>query len=118
MPKQSSSEPYVLRRRWTVADARAAVAALSASGLSVAAFARRENLQVQRLRRWCERLGREDRRRPEPGEAAPRVPEVVEIRTRPAAGVEIVLRSGRLLKVAETIDVAALTRLVAALERA
>jgi transposase-like protein len=118
MPKQSSSEPYVLRRRWTVADARAAVAALTASGMSMAAFARRENLQVQRLRRWCERLAGEDRRPPEQSEPARRVPEVVEIRTRPASSVEIVLRSGRLLKVAETIDVAALTRLVSALERA
>src|SRR6266498_1555936 len=103
MPKERSSEPYVLRRRWTVADARAAVAALTASGLSLAAFARRENLQVQRLRRWCERLAREDRRPQEQSEAARPVPEVVEIRTRPASAVEIVLRSGRLLKVAETI---------------
>lgn len=118
MPKRSSSEPYVLRRRWTVADARAAVAALSASGLSLAAFAYRENLQVQRLRRWCERLAREGRRQPERSKAPQRLPEVVEIRTRPAAAVEIVLRSGLLLKVAETIDVAALTRLVTALERA
>ncbi len=117
MPKERSSESYVLRRRWTIADARAAVAALTASGLPLAAFARRENLQVQRLRRWCERLAREGRRPLEQREAARRVPEVVEIRTRPAAAVEIVLRSGRLLKVAETIDVAALTRLVAALER-
>jgi transposase len=118
MPMPSSSEPYLLRRRWTVTDARAAVAALTASGLSLAVFARRENLQAQRLRRWSERLAREDRRPPEDNELVPRVPEVVEIRSRPAAAVEIVLRSGRLLKVAETIDVAALTRLVSALERA
>lgn len=118
MPMPSSSEPYLLRRRWAVSDARAAVAALTASGLSLAAFARRENLQVQRLRRWSERLAREDRCRPEESEAAPRVPDVVEIRTCPAAPVEIVLRSGRVLKVAETIDLATLTRLVSALERA
>lgn len=118
MPKPGSTVPFALRRRWTVADGRAAIAALTASGLSLAAFAHREKLEVQRLRRWSVRLAREDGRRSAEGPASPRVAEVVEIRTRPAAPVEIVLRSGRVLKVAETIDVAALTRLVSALERA
>jgi transposase-like protein len=93
-----------------VADARAARAALTASGLSPSGFARREGLDVERLYRWRRELAAEGR------PAAP-APELIEIRPRPAASVEIVLASGRVLRVAETIDVAALARLVAALER-
>ena len=57
MPKRDRPAPYSLRRRWTPADARSAVAALEASGLSPLAFARREGLEVERLYRWRRRLG-------------------------------------------------------------
>ena len=116
MPKPKSAAPYVLRRRWKITDARAAITALGASGLSLAEFARREGLEVERLRRWRQRLAEEDRR----GASAPapaRAPEVIELRPRQAAPVEVVLASGRILRVAETIDVSALARLVAALEQ-
>lgn len=116
MPKRRAAAPYSHRRRWTTADARSALTALAASGLSLAAFARREGLQVERLRHWRHRLADKG-----PGTApvtapAP-APELIEIRPRRAEPVEIILRSGRVLRVAETIDVSTLARLVAALER-
>jgi transposase-like protein len=55
MPKP----PAVLfadRRRWTAADARVVLETLAESGLSVPAFARREGLDPQRLRRWRQQL--------------------------------------------------------------
>jgi transposase len=100
------------RRRWSVADARAVLTALEESRLSPGAFAERERIDVQRLYRWRRRLG---------GElvaAAPKAtPEFVEIRAVGAELVEVVLRSGRVLRVAESIAPTSLARLVAALER-
>jgi transposase-like protein len=116
MSNQAAAAPYVVRRRWTITDARAAIAALTASGLSLVAFAQREGLEVERLRRWRARLAAEQRGAAPV--AAPAAPEVIELRARPATPVEIVLGSGRILRVAETIDVVVLARLVAALERA
>ena len=112
MPKLFTAAPSTRRRRWKSADARGVLAALTASGLSLNEFARREGLQVQRLIRWRQRLADESRR------AAPAAAhEVIEIGPRGAEPVEVVLTSGRVLRVAETIDVATLARLVAALER-
>ena len=51
------------------------------------------------------------------GPARVAAPELIELRPGHAEPVEIVLASGRVLRVAETIDIAALARLVAALER-
>jgi transposase-like protein len=116
MPRRLAAAPYVLRRRWTVTDARSALAALAASGLSPRAFARREGLEVQRLYRWRRQLSGE------PGgpavcvPASP-VPELIEIRARRAEPVEIVLKSGIVLRVSETIEACALVRLVSALEQ-
>jgi hypothetical protein len=41
---------------WREPDAQHALGAWQASGLSLAAFARQHGLQVQRLRRWKQRL--------------------------------------------------------------
>ncbi len=102
--------PYLTRRRWTPADARSALAALRASGLSPAAFAAREGIEAQRLYRWRRQLGARAR----PARAAPAF---VEIRARSAERVEVVLRSGRVLRVSEGVSPSALERLVAVLER-
>jgi hypothetical protein len=83
---------------------------LKGSGLSVAAFAVREGFHPQRLYRWQRRLGARSF-------SAERTPAFVELRTRGGEQVEIVLRSGRLLRVCETIDPSVLERLVLALER-
>lgn len=114
MPKSPAAVPSPPRRRWKIADARAALAALSASGLSLDAFASREGLKVERLRRWRHRVGDHGR-----AEAVGPLPtaEVIEIRARRPEPIEIVLASGRVLRVSETIDVSVLVRLVAALER-
>ena len=110
MPRTPPPAPYLIRRRWKIADARAAVAALVKSGLSTSAFAGREGLDVNRLYRWRRRLEAE-------GVAGQSAPEFVELRPQGAEPVEVVLRSGRVLRVSEAIDPTALVRIVAALER-
>ena len=102
MPKSPS---YRARRRWTADDARAALSALERSGLSIAAFAASEGLDVQRLRHWRKRLG-----------AVATAPAFVELAVREPERVEVGLRSGRTLRVPATIDRAALVALVEALE--
>lgn len=104
--------PYQQRRRWSITDARAALADLEASGLSIAGFARRQGLEPHRLYRWQKRLAEVV-----PGVAAPPTPPVIEIRPRRPEPIEIVLSSGRILRVAETIDTTALERLLTVLER-
>lgn len=108
MPKKSLSS-YHTCRRWTEEEAREAIAALDASGLSTAAFAVREGLDPQRLYWWRRRV------------ATPRasVPAFVEVRTSSddCEQVEVLLRSGRVLRVSAAIDAATLRRLVEALDR-
>jgi transposase-like protein len=109
MPRSRPPVPYVTRRRWTIEDARAALSACDASGLSMLAFAEREGIDPRRLHRWRRTVAVD---RPAPA------PELVEVRLRSAEPepVEITLRSGRLVRVSETIDPAALERIVRALE--
>lgn len=103
-------------RPWKVADARAALNELTASGLSVSAFARREGIDDDRLYRWRRRFGGKSKRR---GVAAPPAPTpaLIELRlpAQRAQPVEIVLASGVTLRVAETIDPAVLARLITVL---
>jgi transposase-like protein len=110
MPRPRLS-PYLTRRRWTSADARAALSALRVSGLSVSAFAAREGLDGRRLYRWRRQLSAASR-------AIQAMPAFVEVRPRPAEPVEVILRSGRVLRVSESISPEALERLVSVLERA
>jgi hypothetical protein len=101
MPKSYLPAVYSSRRRWTEADARTVLAALDASGLSVVAFAERQALDAQRLD-FSKR----------------RVEAAVEEVTAPPAFVEVVshrslehvemLRSGRIVRVSESIDADAL----------
>lgn len=119
MPKlATATKSLPRRRRWRIADARSVLAALSASGLSLPEFANREELEPQRLRRWQRRLAREVRpaRR-----TVSTPPALIELRPTPSPSprrsepIEIVLASGVVVRVAETIDAAALARLVTAL---
>ena len=110
------------RRRWKIAEARSVLAALASSGLSLLEFASRNGVEPQRLRRWQRRLAREVRRPARAaGRAVPPPPALIELRPAPNARrgepVEIVLVSGVVVRVAETIEPATLARLVAALER-
>lgn len=104
---------FQTRRRWTIADAQEALAAQHASGLSMSAFAKREGLDAQRLSRWRRRLAS----RPAGRRLAPRAA-FIELVPRAPEPVEVVLRSGRILRVSTAVDAAALQRLVAALEQA
>lgn len=103
-------------RRWTAAHAQTVLAALDASALSVAAFAAREGLDVQRLHFWRRRL---ENAAPD----APSRPMFVEVPLRAISSasergrVEIVLRSGRVVRVDESIDAATLRRLIDVLDQ-
>lgn len=100
---------YAHRRRWSIAEGRAALSAMEASGLSPEAFGLREGIQVQRLRRWRQRL--------DDGSAEKAVAAFVEVDRQAATErVEILLRSGRTLRVPETIDAAVLRRIMDVLE--
>jgi len=102
------------RLRWTAADARRALAELAELGLALGAFAAREGIHVQRLYYWRRRLA--DARVVAGAKDAPR-PEFIEIRPHEPELVEVVLRSGRVLRVSDSIAPSLLARLVAVLER-
>jgi transposase-like protein len=105
------SSAYLACRRWTPEEASQALAALEQSGLELTAFAIREGLDPQRLSRWRRRL-------------AASMPVFEEVITSEviAAGAatherqerfEIVLASGRVVRVPESFDAGALRRLLA-----
>jgi transposase-like protein len=109
-PKARQAAPYLTRRRWTIDEARAALEAQSASGLSVRAFALREGLDAQRLFRWRRIVATTKH-----GSAAPLT--FVEVKPRRAEPIEVVLGSGTILRVAESVDVDALARIAEALDK-
>lgn len=88
--------------------------------MSVSTFAQREGLDEERIYRWRRRFARE-RKVAARSAMPPTPPALIELHPTPsprrAEPVEIVIGSGVIVRVAETIDPAALARLVAALER-
>lgn len=99
--------PFLLKRRWTTDEARAVLELLDASGKSVREFADAEGVGPQRLYRWRALIGRRS------------TPAFVEIRRPPssvAVPVEVVLRSGRFVRVPDGFSDETLRRVVAALE--
>jgi transposase-like protein len=94
------------RRRWSAADAGGVLEEVAASGLSLREFAARANLSAQRLYRW--------RRQLQSSPAA--TPPFVEIRPTGSAGIEVLLRSGHVLRVGPGFDEETVLRLVRALE--
>jgi hypothetical protein len=90
--------------RWTVDEARSALECLRASELTVRQFAEREGLDPQRLYRWRSVIDERS------------APAFVEV-TRPRSGnpVEVVLRSGHVVRVREGFSEEALRRVVAVL---
>lgn len=109
MPKRALAL-YQTRRRWTETEAREALAAQAASGLSTNAFAIREGIDSQRLGWWRRRFASGN----QSGQRS-----FVEVTTRSLEGarVEVVLCSGRILRFSPTIDTAVLRRLVEVLEQ-
>lgn len=96
-------------RRWSAAEAASALEGARRSGLSLQQFARREGVSVQRLRSWEQRIGPAAGHRRE-------LPAFVELRGGARDVIEIVLRSGIVLRVAPTVDANGLRRIVNALE--
>jgi transposase-like protein len=95
------------RRRWRAKEARAILKHLDASGLSVREFAARHGLQMQRLYRWRAQLASS-------GPAA--VPPFVEIERTTGVAIEVVLRSGHVIRVRDGFGEDALRRVVAVLD--
>ena len=115
MPKLRSAVPCSDFSRWSEKEARDALALHAVSGLSVQAFAAREGLDRQRIYYWRRGLaGQPTRATPRPAT----VPAFVEIRHREPTMVEIALRSGRVLRVAESIAPSSLRRLLDVLDEA
>jgi transposase-like protein len=104
------------RPRWTEQDARAALAALDRSGLSVRQFAAEQGLDPQRLWLWRRRVAGGDRTtfqelivRPSSAESAI---------DGDADRFEVVFGSGVVVRVPPSFDSASLVRLVEALRQA
>ena len=109
MPKQSATL-FRSQGRWTAEHARNVLAALDRSGLSITEFAVREGIDPQRLYWWRRRFASS------PCEAI--TPAFVELTSTNALSgfAEVLLRSGRVLRVPVAIEPTALRRLVDALE--
>jgi transposase-like protein len=92
------------KRRWSRDEAGTVLESLTASGLTVREFADREGLDPQRLHRWRGALSKD---------AAPAFVEIA--RAQSTGVVEVVLRSGHVVRVNEGFSEAALRRVVATL---
>jgi transcriptional regulator with XRE-family HTH domain len=103
-------------RYWTAEDAATVLAAAAESGLSVREFAARNGLVPQRLERWQRKLA----------SARPSAATFVEIAPvlagsgvrASASGFEVVLRSGRVVRVGAGFDAGELRRLLAVVDEA
>ena len=116
-PRAPSGSTYLTRRRWTEEEAKQALIAWAQSGLSPGAFALREGLDAQRLWRWRRKLGTP---------TMPTAPAFEEIVRHDAASgrdvlspsasererFEIVLTSGRVVRVPASFDATALRHLL------
>lgn len=128
MSGHDASRPVVdyvatTRRRWTKAQKRSILAEVDAPGGSVSEVARRHGLHTSLLFRWRRDLGT----KPAPPSSSGPPPAFVPLTLAalsPAAPpsparadvIEIVLTSGRIVRVGSAIDVSALRRLLDALE--
>jgi hypothetical protein len=107
------SSLYLTHRRWTADDARAALADLDASGLDLGTFALDAGLDPQRLKRWRRTLlAAESEAVFEEVVAPPGAPPAT-VEVGGARGwFEVVLASGRVVRVPESFDAGALGRLL------
>jgi hypothetical protein len=117
-PRVPSSFPYLSCRRWTRKEARQALAALEKSGQTLTAFAIASGLDPQRLVRWRRILSAIPAPRFE--EILPSVVAAASASDLVARGTpgrfEIVLASGRIVRVPESFDAGALLRLLSVVE--
>lgn len=100
---------------WRETDARVVLAAMSDSGMPLTVFGGHFGIRVEKLRRWRRRLGESV----EVGFHEVRLVEPLVTVDRGVADAmfEVVVRSGRTVKVPAGFDSAALGRLVEVLER-
>ena len=113
MRKTDTQKTYLSSVRWTEAEAQEALADLERSGVGLRAFAAGAGLDPQRLIRWQRQLA---------AAKAPAFEEVghrgvaLVVRAAPperdAAPLELVLRSGRVVRVPASFDANALRRLM------
>lgn len=101
-------------RRWTAALALEVLDALGQSGLGLREFAELEGISAQRLARWQQRLGADSDSAPSFVELTPRGRD--EHGDDRGCVFEIVLGSGRLVRVPSDFDDATLRRLIVVLE--
>lgn len=114
--RRKGSRDWKSRRRWTAEDAREVLAEADASGQTMRGFAAEHGLDEHRLSRWRRRLaGSVVTERPEFEEV---VSSHVEVAQRNDSGdrFEIVLRSGRMVRVGESFDAEALRRLLSVVD--
>src|SRR5437870_3939572 len=112
MPRSSlvpvSMPSLPIRRRWSVAEARRVLKRLEVSGLTVREFAARGHLEVKRLYRWRSQLRGKHANSPAFVEITPSMATTTEI--------EVVLRSGHVVRVSNGFAEDTLRRVVEALE--
>jgi transposase-like protein len=112
--RAQSSSTYLKHRRWTAEDAKQALTELAQSGLELRAFAVREGLDPQRLWRWRRQLAEtaaptfEEVVRPDAPSARHAEAPAPALRER----FEIVLTSGRVVRVPASFDASALRQLL------
>jgi transposase-like protein len=119
MPRAKSHTSTTKRQRWTPEHARAILEKQASSGLTAREFAERERIEPSRLYYWRERLGVSTGH--QLAASAARMPEraaFIEVRAQRPSRIELVLRTGHVLFVADSFDASALSRLVEVLERA
>jgi transposase-like protein len=117
-PRARSSPTYLAHRRWTADDARAALAAMARSGLGLSAFAIEAGLDPQRLTRWRRQLAA-----PSPptfeevmSVVSPEILETDAVAQGSDERFEIVLPSGRVVRVPASFEAGALRRLLAVVD--
>jgi transposase len=131
MSGHSSEERFVIvadaRRRRSRAEKEAIVAELNVSGETVSAVARKHNIAASLLFRWRREFGAKESAAPreEPGRSF--VPVALPVLALPSqtarpsgmdahTAIEIVLAGGRRVIVGQDVDIAALKRVIEALE--
>lgn len=97
----------IARRRWSGEEARAILKLLDGSGMSVREFAARHGLDAQRLYRWRAQVG---------SVGSTPAPAFIEVKPPAGAAIEVVLRSGHVVRVRTGFGEEDLRRVVAALE--
>jgi transposase-like protein len=117
--KKSELRSVLQRRQWSAVDAARILAALAASGESVAGFTRRHGMHRSRLDRWRSRLKAADT-----GSARPRFHPVQVVDQTVSEGapevsiqeMELILAGGRRVAVRRGFDPSLLMELVEAVE--